>query len=60
VTTDEVIAVLRERGFTLRLEDDGTPIIRGPTNEATPRLMKVLAIHRERIIARLRQAKGST
>jgi hypothetical protein len=61
VTTDDVLAVVKERGLEVVLRPDGRPALRGPGNlrqEATERLLRVLRlpVHRETILARLRPA----
>lgn len=52
MTTDEVLAVLRERGLEVVLKD-GEPALRGNAAEATPKLLRVLKLHRAEILRRL-------
>lgn len=55
LTIDEIIAIAKKRGFTFRLLEDGAPAIRGSTDDATPALLRVLAMHRVAILARIKQ-----
>jgi len=59
MSTDEVLEILKRRGFSLKLLADGTPAIRGPVSEATPALLRVLGLYRAEIVERMR-AEGQT
>lgn len=52
MTTDEVLGLLRERGLQVVQTDEGL-VLRGPASEKTPKLLRVLAIHRDEIKKRL-------
>lgn len=49
----DILARLAERGLQVRLGDDGTPRIAGPSDQVTPVLRETLTRHRARIIAYL-------
>lgn len=54
MSTDELLAVLVDRGLALYFcEADGRPHLKGPREALTPALVRVLAYHRDRILARL-------
>lgn len=62
MTTREVLLLVKERGLTVELRDDGTPVLSGNTKNPkakTDKLMKVLKLHRERIIALLKKDKNA-
>jgi hypothetical protein len=52
VTTEQIIALVRQRGLAFTLKD-GRPLLVGPKAEATPALMHALKWHREDIVAHL-------
>lgn len=53
MTTEEVLKILEARGIAVELTPSG-PAIRGKTSEATPALLRVLKLHREGIVAKLK------
>jgi hypothetical protein len=58
MSTDELLAIIRDRGLNVVLRPDGSPALRGAgdlSQEASPRLLRVLRLpaHREAIVARL-------
>ena len=54
MSTDEVLALLAERGLSVRLSPDGTPHLLGPKSEKTQKLLRVLWYHRGEIVERLK------
>lgn len=54
MTTDQMLAVLAERGLAIVLREDGSPVLRGDKNLATATLMRALQHHKEEIVRRLR------
>ena len=52
MTTDELLAEIRERGFQILLKDN-QPILRGDKTKLTPTLRAVLRWHRDKLIAHL-------
>ncbi len=56
MTTQEVLGIVKERGMKIIIKD-GKPMISKPpeNHELTDTLLKVLAIHRERIVAILNE-----
>ncbi len=59
MTTKELMALVKERGLSVELRPDGTPVLKYGNNPAmkTDKLLKVLKLHRERIIAILKGGK---
>ena len=47
MTTEQVLAILKERGLRLVLGVDGEPRLCGPASQVTPMLKRVCQIHRE-------------
>lgn len=56
MTTDEVLAVVADRGLEIAVEGDKLAL-RGPNEGKTPALLRTLKIHREAIVARYRSAQ---
>ena len=52
MTTDEVLAVLKDRGLSVTLAN-GQPKVAGPREQLTSELLRVLKLHRDEIIRRL-------
>jgi hypothetical protein len=61
MTTDELLRIVEQRGLRVVLKD-GQPVICGAKSNpaATERLLAVLRLHRERIIAMLKSRKVNT
>jgi hypothetical protein len=57
MTTEDLLAILTERGFSLHIWEDDTPAISGPVDMATPALMRVLALHRDKLLQHIRAAE---
>lgn len=51
MSTQEVLEIVRKRGLSIYIKD-GQPVLKtnGKSGEATPELLNVLTLHRERII----------
>lgn len=58
ITLEQLKAILRRRGFTVALGDDGRPVLRGKAKVATPALMRVVGFWREELIAELKGLKS--
>lgn len=55
MTTKDLLSLVKERGLSVELRPDGTPVLKCGNNPAmkTDALLKVLRLHRERIIEML-------
>lgn len=49
MTTEELLSILKDRGLTV-VQDGNQLALRGDKKQATPALMRVLKLHREKII----------
>jgi hypothetical protein len=60
VTTDEVLAILGDRGLTVVVSEQGGPSLKGDRSGASEKLLRVLAqpCHREEIVRRFRPKPG--
>lgn len=47
MTTEQVLAILKDRGLRIVLGADGEPRLRGPVSQVTPTLKRVCQIHRD-------------
>ena len=57
MTTPELIAIIHRRGLALAMRDHGPAIVRPDGSKAvTDKLLAVLTIHRESIIASLKES----
>lgn len=53
LTTERLLDALKLRGISIRIGDDGTPLM-APKERVTPAILKTIRWHREAIIKRLR------
>ena len=58
MTTKELLAIVKDRGLSLKLSE-GRPVIVQKNGGLTDALLKVLKRHRDRIIAMLEQEKSA-
>lgn len=58
MSTDELLGIVTERGLRVILRPPGQLSLAGPRPEMTPALMRVLKLHREMILERLRAKEG--
>lgn len=54
MTTDEILAVLKDRGLAVVCDDGGNLALRGDKAQATPALLRVLAFHKGELVERFR------
>lgn len=56
---EDLLAILRDRGFKVQLRD-GAPVLIGNKDEATPALMECLKANRTELIEHLRAEEAKT
>lgn len=59
LTLQKLLDILRQRGFRIELRPDGSASLRGDRAQATPALMRVVAMYRYELIEELKRGKSS-